>query len=45
MPIDRMDGKHWCAPSLEAPDADGRWVCPCGQVWVTADRINWKRED
>jgi len=33
MPIDR-DGKHWCAPGNETPDAAGLWSCPCGVTWL-----------
>lgn len=32
MPIDR-DGKHWCAPDAETPDAAGLWSCECGTGW------------
>lgn len=35
MPIDRPDGRHWCAPEFETPDEHGTWTCPgCQQVWV-----------
>jgi len=44
MPIDYKDGRHWCAPSREHPDADGNWTCTCGQVWHTTDKITWERE-
>jgi hypothetical protein len=35
MPINRPDGRHWCAPDREEPDESGQWTCPdCGQVWL-----------
>lgn len=34
MPVDREDGRHWCAPDAAAVP-DGEWTCPgCGKVWV-----------
>ena len=35
VPINRPDGRHWCAPDRETPDEDGQWTCPdCGTVWL-----------
>lgn len=34
-PIDRPDGRHWCAPEQEQPDENGEWTCPgCKQLWL-----------
>lgn len=38
MPINRPDGRHWCAPDQEIPDEDGQWTCPdCGTVWLFSE--------
>lgn len=38
MPINRPDGRHWCAPDQETPDEDGQWTCPdCGTQWVFSE--------
>lgn len=35
MPINREDGRHWCDPASEEPDAEGQWTCPdCKTVWL-----------
>ena len=35
MPINRPDGRHWCAPEREQPDENGQWTCPeCGKTWI-----------
>lgn len=35
MPINRPDGRHWCAPDQEEPGEDGSWTCPdCMTVWL-----------
>lgn len=45
MPINRPDGRHWCAPEDEPP-TDDVWTCPdCGQEWVfgyVEDRATWE---
>lgn len=34
MPLNRPDGRHWCAPEREPVPDDGTWTCPdCGTVW------------
>lgn len=52
MPINRPDGRHWCAPEREEVPEDGTWECPdCGtewqhvisergEVWVQADQVD-----
>lgn len=46
MPIDRDDGRHWCAPDQETPDADGVWVCTgCGVSWTRLHETLWLRTD
>lgn len=38
MPINREDGRHWCAPDAETPGPDGTWTCPDdGVVWRYTD--------
>ena len=46
MPIDRPDGRHWCAPEREPAPAIGQWVCPgCGTVWLyNAETRVWARQ-
>lgn len=35
MPITYGDGRHWCDPASETPDASSQWTCPdCGKAWV-----------
>lgn len=42
MPIDREDGRHWCAPDRETPDAAGVWVCTgCGLSWTMVSDSLW----
>lgn len=41
MPINRPDGRHWCAPEREPVQEDGaEWTCPdCGTTWcATSDQ-------
>lgn len=46
MPIDREDGRHWCAPDRETPDAEGVWVCTgCGLSWTRVTDSIWTRTD
>ena len=46
MPIDRDDGRHWCAPDQETPDAEGVWVCTgCGLSWTLVAEQLWVRTD
>lgn len=47
MPINREDGRHWCAPDKESPDDQGQWVCPqCHQVWLyTPDLSLWETQE
>lgn len=46
MPIDREDGRHWCAPDQETPDEDGVWVCTgCGLSWTRVLGNLWMRTD
>ena len=47
MPINRPDGRHWCAPERETPDEDGRWTCPeDGVSWVfDAETRTWSMEE
>jgi ribosomal protein L37AE/L43A len=34
MPINRPDGRHWCAPEREPIPDSGVWVCSdCAKVW------------
>jgi hypothetical protein len=41
MPIDRPDGRHWCAPDQETPDNDGVWVCACDKSWSRVSPFLW----
>lgn len=41
MPIDRDDGRHFCNPAEEMPDADQTWTCPCGNVWAYDGLAVW----
>lgn len=42
MPINRPDGRHWCAPDQEEPGEDGSWTCPdCGTVWLFSQDADW----
>ena len=46
MPIDREDGRHWCAPDRETPNGDGIWVCTgCDQSWSLLPVNVWVRTD
>lgn len=42
MPIDRPDGRHWCAPDNETPDEHKMWTCECGKTWEqTEEHLGW----
>ena len=45
MPIDRDDGRHWCAPDQEMPDVEGIWVCTCKQSWTMVNSQLWMRTE
>jgi len=48
MPIDREDGRHWCAPDLETADAQGQWTCECDQQWLYTEALGyplWERPE
>ena len=46
MPIDREDGRHWCAPDREIPDEAGLWVCTgCGMSWTRVTDSLWMQTD
>lgn len=42
MPIDRSDGRHWCAPDRETHGLD-HWACPgCNTSWELHGNVWWR---